>query len=121
MNITQQRCSTLKTGTKGVYQGTFTISSSGMKVFRKAWNLAVEAVDKGKIGRLFFCKTNHDRANTARMAICSFHFENGVFITSDKKVEGTKLKGEIHTKLRDLTRPSVAAELDDIVQLTICE
>lgn len=38
-----------------------------------------EAVDKGKIGRLFLCKTNHDRANMARLAICSFHFENGVF------------------------------------------
>ena len=78
-------------------------------------------MDEGKIGRLFLCKTNHDRGNTAWMAICSFHFEDGVLITSDKNVEGTKLKGEIHTKLRDLIRPSVAAELDDIVQLTICE
>ena len=53
------------------------------------------------------------------MTICSFHLENSVFVTCNKEVEGTKLKGEINTKLRDLVWFSVAAELDYLVQLTI--
>ena len=52
------------------------------------------------------------------MTICSFHLENGVFVTCNREVEGTKLKGEITTKLRDFVWFSVAAELDYIVQLT---
>ena len=55
------------------------------------------------------------------MAISSFHLENGVFVTCNKQVEGTKLKSEINTKLRDSVCFSVAEELDYIVQLTICK